>query len=68
MDPSIDRRSLRARIRKESQEKAPEMLLKPLDGALPYCPLVHTILLDSWFVSLPSSGNAHPEGLPSCVC
>src|SRR5690606_32730243 len=34
MDPSIDRRSLRARIRKESQEKAPEVLLKLLDGAL----------------------------------
>ena len=49
MDPSIDRRSLRARIRKESQEKAPEVLLKLLDGALKYCPLVHTILFDSWF-------------------
>ena len=49
MDPSIDRRSLRARIRKESQEKAPEVLLKLLDGALKYCPLIHTILFDSWF-------------------
>jgi hypothetical protein len=49
MDPSIDRRSLRARIRKESQEKAPEVLLKLLDGALKCCPLVHTILFDSWF-------------------
>jgi len=49
MDPSIDRRSLRARIRKESQNKAPEVLLKLLDGAMKYCPLVHTILFDSWF-------------------
>ena len=49
MDPSLDRRSLRARIRQESQEKAPEVLLKLLDGALKYCPLVHTIFFDSWF-------------------
>ena len=46
---SIDGRSLRAQIRKESQEKAPEVLLKLLDGALKHCPLVHTILFDSWF-------------------
>ena len=49
MDASLDGRSKRARLRNESQEKAPEVLLKLLDGALKYCPLVHTILFDSWF-------------------
>jgi len=49
MDSSLDGRSTRARIRKESQRKAPEVLFKLLDGALKYCPLVHTILFDSWF-------------------
>jgi len=49
MDTSVDGRSRRAQIRKESQEKAPEVLLKLLDGALKHCPLVSTILFDSWF-------------------
>ncbi|MDK2897375.1 MAG: hypothetical protein PWP04_1495 [Candidatus Atribacteria bacterium] len=49
MDTSIDGRSKRAHLRKESQEKAPEVLLKLLDGALKHCPLVSTILFDSWF-------------------
>ena len=49
MDVSLDGRRRSAYLRKESQEKAPEVLLKLLDGALKYCPLVHTILFDSWF-------------------
>jgi hypothetical protein len=49
MDASVDGRSKRARLRKESQEKAPDVLLNLLDGALKHCPLVQTILFDSWF-------------------
>ena len=49
MDASVDGRSKRARLRNKSQEKAPEVLLKLLDGALKHCPLVQTILFDSWF-------------------
>jgi len=49
MDSSVDKRSSRARLRKESREKAPDVLLKLLDGALKHCPLVSTILFDSWF-------------------
>jgi len=49
MDSSLDKRSKRAKLRKESQEKAPEVLLQLLDEALKYCPLVSTILFDSWF-------------------
>jgi hypothetical protein len=53
MDSSLNKRSKRAKLQKESQEKAPEVFLKLLDEALKYCPLVSTILLDSWF-SFPS--------------
>jgi hypothetical protein len=49
MDASVDGRSKRARLRKESQEKTPDVLLKLLDEALKHCPLVSTILFDSWF-------------------
>ena len=49
MNSSLDGRSRSARTCKESQEKAPEVLLKLLDGALKHCPLVQTILFDSWF-------------------
>ena len=49
MDASVDGRNKRARLRKESQEKAPDVLLNLLDGALKHCPLVQTILFDSWF-------------------
>jgi len=49
LDSSLDKRSKRAKLRKESQEKAPEVLLKVLDEALKHCPLVSTILLASWF-------------------
>ena len=49
MDASLDGRSRRAQLRNESKEKAPEVLLNLLDGALKHCPLVHTILFDSWF-------------------
>jgi hypothetical protein len=49
MDASVDGRSKRARLRKESQEKTPDVLLKLLDEALKHCPLVQTILFDSWF-------------------
>ena len=49
MNASLDGRKQRAYLRKESQEKVPEVFLKLLDGALKYCPLVHTILFDSWF-------------------
>jgi hypothetical protein len=49
MDTSIDGWSKRAHLRKESQEKTPEVFFNLLDGALKYCPLVHTILFDSWF-------------------
>jgi len=47
MNSSLDKRSKRAKLRKESQEKAPQVLLKLLDEALKYCPLVSTILFDS---------------------
>jgi hypothetical protein len=67
MDTSIDRRSLRARIRKESQEKAPEVLFKLLDGALKYCLLVHTILFDSWFAFPAIIRKCSSRGL-SVVC
>jgi len=49
LDSSLDKRIKRAKLRKESQEKAPEVLLKVLDEALKHCPLVSTILLASWF-------------------
>ena len=49
MDASLDGRRKKARLRNESQEKTPEVLLKLLDGALKHCPLVSTILFDSWF-------------------
>ncbi|WP_218111923.1 hypothetical protein [Atribacter laminatus] len=49
MDASVDGRSKRARLRNESQEKAPDVFLNLLDGALKYCLLVHAILFDSWF-------------------
>jgi hypothetical protein len=49
MDASIDGRSKRAHLRKESQEKAPDVFFNLLDGALKHCPLVSTILFDSWF-------------------
>ena len=49
MDASVDWRSKRAHLRKESQEKAPEVLLNLLDDALKHCPLVSTILFDRWF-------------------
>jgi len=53
MDSSLDGRSRRARLRNESQEKAPDVLLNLLDGAVKHCPLVSIILFDSWF-SFPS--------------
>jgi len=49
MDTSIDGRSKRAHLRNKSQEKTPEVFFTLLDGALKYCPLVSTILFDSWF-------------------
>ena len=49
MDASVDGRNKRARLRKESQEKAPDVFFNLLDGALKHCPLVSTILFDSWF-------------------
>ncbi|NMC59261.1 MAG: hypothetical protein GYA51_07765 [Candidatus Methanofastidiosa archaeon] len=49
MDTSIDERSKRAHLRKESQEKPPEVFFNLLDGALKHCPLVSTVLFDNWF-------------------
>jgi len=49
MDTSIDGRRRRAHLRKESREKTPEVFFNLLDGALKHCPLVSTILFDSWF-------------------
>ncbi len=59
MDASVDGRSKRARLRNKSQEKAPEVLLKLLDGALKHCPLVQTIpsSLIAGSVFQPSSAN-----------
>ena len=49
MDTSLDGRSRRARLRSESKEKASEVFFNLLDGALKHCPLISTILFDSWF-------------------
>ena len=44
LDSSLDKRSKRAKLRKESQEKSSDVLLKLLNEALKYYPLVSTIL------------------------
>jgi len=49
MNSLLDKRSKRTKLRKESQEKAPEVLLKLLYETLKHCLLVSTIILASWF-------------------
>jgi hypothetical protein len=68
MDASVDGRSKRARLRKESQEKTPEVFFNLLDGALKHCPLVSTILFDSWFIFPTLIRNVLFEDYQWCAC